>query len=77
MKTILVNVPDKDEAFFTMLLKKFKIKSQVVSDSNSDLWNEIPEEIKEEVEAAMAELNAGKGVSHKKVMQNYTKWLKK
>ena len=32
MKTIIVNIPEKEESFFLSLLKKFHFKSKVVSD---------------------------------------------
>jgi len=32
MKTVIVNIPEKEESFFLSLLKKFHFKSRVVSD---------------------------------------------
>ena len=36
MKTIIVNVPDKDETFILSLLKKFKLKTQVLTDEDME-----------------------------------------
>lgn len=32
MKTVIVNIPEKDETFFLSLLKKFRFKSHVLTD---------------------------------------------
>lgn len=32
MKTIIVNIPEKEESFFLSLLKKFHFKSRVLTD---------------------------------------------
>ena len=34
MKTLIVNIPDKDEALITEILKKFRFKMQVLSDDD-------------------------------------------
>ena len=34
MKTLIVNIPDKDEALITEILKKFRFKMQVLSDAD-------------------------------------------
>jgi hypothetical protein len=36
MKTIIVNVPDKDENLFVALLKKFKLKSRIVTEDEKE-----------------------------------------
>jgi hypothetical protein len=47
------------------------------AEDETDLWDEMPNEIKAEVNAALKELDAGKGIAHDKVMKGYAKWLKK
>lgn len=42
-----------------------------------DIWDEMPDEIKAEVDKGLKELDAGKGIAHDKVMKKYAKWLKK
>ena len=34
MKTVIVNVPEKDESFFMALLKKFRFKTQVLTEED-------------------------------------------
>ena len=34
MKTIIVNVPEKDETFFMTLLKKFRFQTRVLTDED-------------------------------------------
>ncbi len=36
MKTIIVNVPEKDETFFMALLKKFHFKTLILSDEEKE-----------------------------------------
>ena len=36
MKTIIVNIPEKEESFFLSLLKKFHFKSHVLSDKSEE-----------------------------------------
>ena len=36
MKTIIVNIPEKDENFFTTLFKKFHLTSHVVTDEEDE-----------------------------------------
>ncbi len=53
-----------------------KIKT-LIRKEEPDLWDELPDEIKADVEEAIRELDAGKGIPHEKVMKKYSKWLKK
>lgn len=36
MRTIIVNVPERDESFFSTLLKKFGFKSRIVSEEEKE-----------------------------------------
>jgi len=56
------------------LLEKIKdlIKSEEV-----DLWDELNDEIKKDVDLAIQELDNGGGVANDVVMKKYQKWLKK
>ena len=39
MTTMLVNVPEKEKSFFLALVKKFHLKSKIVSeDEQADIW---------------------------------------
>ena len=51
MKTIIVNIPEKEETFFLSLLKKFHFKSRVLSDEeleDKELAKVINEAMKSE-----------------------------
>lgn len=36
MKTLVINVPDKDEEFFTTLLKRFGFRSHIISEHEKE-----------------------------------------
>ncbi|MGP8216838.1 MAG: hypothetical protein ACLQQ4_14830 [Bacteroidia bacterium] len=46
MKTIIVNVPEKDENFFTTLFKKFHLKSYVITEDEDLIAKWIDEGMK-------------------------------
>lgn len=73
MKTIIVNIPEKEESFFLSLLKKFHFKSRVLSDEEMtiDKWDNLSEEQEEEIEEAIAELDEQKGIPHSDVMAKF------
>ncbi|MFZ5551903.1 MAG: hypothetical protein ACOZCO_02215 [Bacteroidota bacterium] len=52
--------------------KKFIRKQE-----QDDLWEELPDEIKADVEESIRQLENGEGIPHEKVMKRYEKWLKK
>lgn len=45
--------------------------------NNSDWWNEIKPAHKEAIDKGIKQLDDGKGIPHKEVMNKYNKWLKK
>jgi hypothetical protein len=47
------------------------IYSFVSTKTDSDFWDSLTETQKEEIEAALKELDAGLGISHEKVMAKY------
>lgn len=47
------------------------------AENESDLWDEMPDEIKESVKAGWNESEKGLGTPHEMVMKKYKKWLKK
>ncbi len=36
MKTIIINIPDKDESLFTALVKKMGFKSRIINDDEKE-----------------------------------------
>lgn len=56
------------------LLDKIK---QLIKTEQIDLWDELPDAIKTEVDLAIEELDQGKGIPHKEAMKPFDKWIKK
>lgn len=44
-------------------------------DKQDDWWDDLPEEVRNSIDKAIAELDAGKGVPHEVVMKKYKKWF--
>jgi 23S rRNA G2445 N2-methylase RlmL len=65
---IILNIESKQ------LLEKI---STLIKKETPDLWDELHDEIKTEVELATKELDHGAGVDNAQVMKKYAKWLKK
>ncbi len=53
-----------------------KIKN-LIKTEEADLWNELHDDVKAEVELAVKELDNGGGVPNEQAMKKYEKWLKK
>lgn len=53
-----------------------KIKNLIKSES-ADLWDELHDDVKADVQWAIKELESGEGVSNDVVMKKHEKWLKK
>ena len=47
------------------------------AEDETDLWDEMPDEIKASVKKGLLESEKGLGKSHSEVMKKYKKWLKK
>ena len=50
-------------AIYILLTKQFKIETKV------DFWDELPEEVKNDIDKAIEEGKRGKGISHKEAMK--------
>ena len=46
-------------------------------DADNAWWDEMPENVKRDVEAALKEANAGKLTPHNVIKKRYEKWLAK
>jgi hypothetical protein len=53
-----------------------KIKN-LIKTEDADLWDELHDDVKADVQLALKELDNGGGTSNNKVMKKYDKWLKK
>jgi predicted transcriptional regulator len=40
-----------------------------------DWWDELPLEVRGEIDEALADLDKGKGIPHEEVMKKYKKWF--
>lgn len=55
-----------------------KLKAIINEDAgDTDFWDELPDDLKQEVEVAIAEIEEGRFTSHEEVTKHYEKWLKK
>jgi hypothetical protein len=49
--------------------------SMLEADREADWWDDLPKEVQDSIDKAIAELDAGKGISHEAVMKKYKKWF--
>ncbi|KAB2916195.1 hypothetical protein QQ054_35455 [Oscillatoria amoena NRMC-F 0135] len=54
-----------------------QLKAVFDSRTKSDIWDEWDDEVRKDVEEAIAELDRGEGIPHAVVMQEFSKWRKK
>ncbi len=54
-----------------------QLKAVFDSRTKSDIWDEWDDEVRKDVEEAIAELDRGEGIPHEVVMQEFSKWRKK
>lgn len=50
------------------------VHAMLEADSKSDLWDELPDTVQNDVKEALKQSAAGKGKSHKEIMKKYDKW---
>ncbi|WP_317897840.1 hypothetical protein [Aurantibacillus circumpalustris] len=65
---LILNIESKD------LIEKIK---NLIKTEDADLWDELNDKVKADVEFALMELDNGDGISNDQVMEKYEKWLKK
>jgi hypothetical protein len=53
------------------------VHAMLEADSKSDLWDELPARVQQDVQDAIKQSAKGKGKPHKEVMKKYEKWLTK
>jgi len=68
LSQLILNIESKH------LIEKIK---DLIKTEDTDLWDELHNDVKADVELAITELNGGGGVPHDQVMKKYGKWLKK
>jgi len=53
------------------------IHAMLETQQQSDWWDDLPENVQEEIDSAIEDLDQGKGVPHKKMKEMYPQWFKK
>jgi len=56
------------------LIKKIK---NLIKTEDADLWDELNDDVKADIELALKELDNGGGIPSDQAMKKYVKWLKK
>jgi hypothetical protein len=51
------------------------VYSLLEADREDDWWDDLPKEVQNSIDKAIAELDAGKGIPHEVVMKKYKKWF--
>ena len=51
------------------------VYSMLEADREDDWWADLPKDVQESIDKAIAELDAGKGIPHEIVMKKYKKWF--
>ncbi len=53
------------------------IHAMLEVDAKENWWDEMPDTVKADVEAAMLESDRGEGLSHEEVKKTYSQWFAK
>ena len=53
------------------------IHAMLEVDAEEDWWDEMPDSVRADVEAAMQESERGEGMSHEEVKKTYSQWFAK
>ena len=56
-------------------LKTILKKQIIVNKKDIDFWNELPADLKFEIEEGLNEIENGEEISHEEVMKKYQKWV--
>ena len=54
-----------------MIYRMFEVEKEY------DWWNELPEEVQQEIDLSAQEAKQGKAIPHEQIMKKYAKWLRK
>jgi len=64
-------VDEADDTTVKMVCAMLEAKQE------SDWWDELTEEVQQEIDEAIKELDAGKDIPHEKVKEMYPQWFRK
>jgi predicted transcriptional regulator len=51
------------------------VHAMLEAQQEEDWWDELPLEVRGEIDEALADLDKGKGIPHEEVMKKYKKWF--
>jgi hypothetical protein len=51
------------------------VYAMLEADKEDDWWDDLPKEVQDSIDKALAELDAGKGIPHDVVLKKYKKWF--
>ena len=68
-KAVIEYIQNADEKVVMMVHAMLEV------DAQEDWWDEMPDDIKADVEAALQESQRGEGISHEEVKKKYSQWF--
>lgn len=76
LKADLYKLIDATEDVSILQALRTLLKKQFISDrTEKDFWDELPEDLKSEIEEGLEEIERGEEISHEEVMKKYEKWV--
>jgi len=70
-KRIKKFINEANEKELQMIYRMFEVEKEY------DWWNELPEEVQQEIDLSAQEAKQGKAIPHEQIMKKYAKWLRK
>lgn len=70
-KQVKKYIDEADDKTVQMVYAMLEVEHQY------DFWDELPDNVKTDIDAAIKQAEAGKLLSHEEVMKKYKKWLTK
>ncbi len=68
-KAVIEYIQNADEKVVRMVHAMLEV------DAKEDPWDQMPDEVKADVEAALQESERGEGMSHDEVKNKYSQWF--
>ena len=64
-------IDEANEKELQMIYRMFEVEKEC------DWWDELPEEVQQEIDLSAQEAEQGKAIPHEQVIKKYAKWLRK
>lgn len=68
-KAVIEYIQNADEKVVKMVHAMLEV------DAEEELWDEMPDDVKADMEAALQESERGEGMSHEEVKEKYSQWF--